>query len=77
MNDTAGLRLPPVEWLDDDQLRQELADAHRVDQALSGRFGSEQRAALQSRLAELDHEYLRRFPQATARWPWPRTGAGS
>ncbi|GAB4061568.1 hypothetical protein [Catellatospora paridis] len=58
--------------LDDAALRVELAHAHAVGSVVNLRVIPRDRAMLQTRLAELDAEYLRRFPAAAATWPWPR-----
>jgi len=62
--------LIPVAWLDDAQLRRELADLHRVERAVERHCEASQRKAFRARLNELDGEYLRRFPTARDRWPW-------
>lgn len=56
--------------LDDEQLRRQLADLHRLVTAVEAR-GVRPDGPLIRHLADLDREYLRRFPQAAARWPWP------
>jgi hypothetical protein len=60
----------PVAWLDDAQLRRELADLHRMERAVERHCEASQRRAFRERLNELDGEYLRRFPTARDRWPW-------
>jgi hypothetical protein len=62
--------LIPVAWLDDAQLRRELADLHRMERAVERHFEAGERRAFRKRLDELDDEYLRRFPSARSRWPW-------
>ena len=63
--------LAPAAGMGDAQLRRELADTHLLAQVVDDCWLPQQRQALESRLAELDAEYLRRFPQARANWPWP------
>jgi hypothetical protein len=70
MDYTNPRNLIPAEWLDDTQLRRELADLHRLERAVVERCLPNQRDMLRIRLAELDAEYLRRFPSARDRWPW-------
>lgn len=70
MDLTTEFGLVPAEHLDDAQLRQELAATHQIEQAVKDRCTPEQWAVLRIRLAELDGEYLRRFPEARATWPW-------
>ncbi|GAA2358486.1 hypothetical protein Cme02nite_34610 [Catellatospora methionotrophica] len=68
-------RLPllrPAADLDDAQLRVELANTHAVVGLTGLRAVPRDRAMLQTRLDELDAEYLRRFPAAAASWPWRR-----
>lgn len=60
-------------YLDDTELRRELVYTHRVEAAARDHALPGQRALLEVRLAELDCEYLRRFPLAAQRWPWPST----
>ncbi|WP_162907035.1 DUF6158 family protein [Allorhizocola rhizosphaerae] len=62
--------LIPAAQLDDSQLRQELVTTHQVEAAVRDHCLPEQRAVLQARLADLDAEYLRRYPDARAKWPW-------
>ena len=62
--------LIPVAWLDDAQLRRELADLHRMERAVERHCEASSRKAFRARLDELDSEYLRRFPTARQRWPW-------
>ncbi len=62
--------LIPAEHLDDTQLRQELVAMHQVEMAIRDQFPPEQREVITARLADLDAEYLRRFPHARAKWPW-------
>ncbi|HEX6683721.1 MAG TPA: DUF6158 family protein [Candidatus Limnocylindrales bacterium] len=70
MDYTRPSNLIPVAWLDDSQLRKELADLHRLERAVKHHCLPSQREALLARLADLDAEYLRRFPTARDRWPW-------
>lgn len=70
MEYTHPASLIPALWLDDTQLRLELADLHRVERAVEKHCEPSQRKALRERLNELDGEYLRRFPSARDRWPW-------
>jgi transposase len=72
MDHTHPARLIPAETLDDAQLRQELADLHRLERAIGEHCLPSQHDALRVRLAELDAEYLRRFPSARESWPWAR-----
>ncbi len=51
----------------------ELIRAHQLHPVIERRNIPAEREALTLRLAELDREYLRRFPDAARRWPWPRT----
>ena len=63
--------LTPANLMSDDQLRRELADTHRIAIAIDvQRCLPGQRRALSARLAELDDEYLCRYPCARDRWPW-------
>lgn len=62
--------LIPPEQLDDAQLRKELVTIHQVDMTVRDQFLPEQRALIRARLADLDAEYLRRYPHARAKWPW-------
>jgi hypothetical protein len=62
--------LIPPEKLDDAQLRKELATIHQVDLAVRDQCLPEQREQIKARLADLDAEYLRRYPHARAKWPW-------
>lgn len=72
MTDQAtALSATPASELDDDALRRELANTHQLDSIVEQRGIREERVALHTRLAELDNEYLRRFPNAAQRWPWP------
>ncbi len=64
--------LRPAAELDDAQLRVELANTHAVNDLVHMRAVPRDRAMLQTRLDELDGEYLRRFPAAAATWPWTR-----
>lgn len=64
--------LRPAAELDDAQLRVELANTHAVGNLVHLRAVPLDRAMLQTRLDELDGEYLRRFPAAAATWPWMR-----
>lgn len=70
MEFTHPTSLIPAAWLDDAQLRRELADLHRVERAVERHCEPVQRKAFRDRLGELDAEYLRRFPTARHRWPW-------
>jgi hypothetical protein len=70
MDFTHPTSLVPVQWLDDAQLRRELADLHRMERAVERHCEPSQRKALRDRLNALDGEYLRRFPTARDRWPW-------
>jgi hypothetical protein len=66
--------LAPASVMTDDQLRRELADTHRIAAAIDPRRCLPgQRQVLSARLAELDSEYLYRYPHARDRWPWPKT----
>jgi hypothetical protein len=60
--------------MDDAELRRELAETHQLAEALSAHIAADLRATVQRRCAELDAEYLHRYPSARATWPWP-TGA--
>lgn len=64
--------LRPAADLDDAELRVELANAHAVGNLVNLLAVPRDRAMLQTRLDELDAEYLRRFPAAAATWPWTR-----
>lgn len=66
------LRCEPAEELDDGELRRELANAHALAELVSRQGLPRDRDMLALRLAELDGEYLRRFPAAAGSWPWPR-----
>jgi len=70
MDYTHPTSLIPVVWLDDAQLRRELADLHRMERAVERHCEANERRAFRERLNELDGEYLRRFPTARDRWPW-------
>lgn len=71
MTDVTPWPLTPANLLTDDQLRRELADTHRIAAAIDERRClPRQRQALSARLAELDTEYLCRYPGARQRWPW-------
>lgn len=63
--------LVPARELDDEQLRRELADTHRLAAGIDPQVCLPgQQSVLKQRLAELDTEYLARFPQARRSWPW-------
>lgn len=66
------MTLRPAADLDDAQLRVELATTHAVGSLADLRAIPRDRGMLQTRLDELDGEYLRRFPGAAASWPWRR-----
>ncbi|GAA1404064.1 hypothetical protein ACFQZ4_50810 [Catellatospora coxensis] len=57
--------------LTDADLRRELANAHTLHELVSKRGMPRDREMLRLRLAELDAEYLHRFPAAGLSWPWP------
>jgi hypothetical protein len=63
----------PASELDDEALRRELAYTHQLQPLIEQRGVPLEQATVQLRLAELDGEYLRRFPHAAQRWPWPRS----
>lgn len=62
--------LIPATQLDDTRLRQELVATHQVEQAVRNHCLPSQRELILARMADLDAEYLRRFPDARAKWPW-------
>ncbi|BCJ76353.1 hypothetical protein CS0771_58970 [Catellatospora sp. IY07-71] len=66
------LRCEPAAELDDGALRRELANAHALGELVSRAGMPRDRDMLALRLAELDGEYLSRFPAAALTWPWPR-----
>lgn len=70
MNDDLPGFVPACD-MDDAELRRELAETHRMADALSDGIAPDLRAALQRRCDELDAEYLARFPGARSTWPWP------
>jgi len=57
--------------LEDHELRMALVHGHQLLPLIDRRGLPTEREALRQRLAELDREYLRRFPHAARRWPWP------
>ena len=65
--------IPAVE-MDDDALRKELAATHQLQAVIQQRGIPHELGTVGLRLAELDGEYLRRFPHAADRWPWPLPG---
>lgn len=65
--------IPAVE-LDDDALRKELAATHQLQVVVQQRGFPHELGTVGLRLAELDGEYLRRFPHAAQKWPWPLPG---
>jgi hypothetical protein len=69
------MRTPVTEpkHLDDHELRRELVRAHQLHPIIERRGLPVERDTLRHWMAELDGEYLRRFPHAARRWPWPRT----
>lgn len=67
-------RVMPPQHLDDHDLRMELIRAHQLHPVIERRNIPVEREALELWLAELDREYLRRFPDAARRWPWPLRG---
>ena len=74
MTDVIPWPLTPAGQMTDDQLRREVADTHCLAAAVDlRRCLPRQRQALSARLAELDSEYLRRYPFARGRWPWAET----
>jgi hypothetical protein len=68
--------IPAVE-LDDDALRRELAATHQLQVVVQQRGVPHEQGTVGLRLAELDGEYLRRFPHAANKWPWPLPGQDS
>jgi len=68
--------IPAVE-LDDDALRRELAATHQLQVVVQQRGIPHELGTVGLRLAELDGEYLRRYPHAATKWPWPLPGQGT
>ncbi|MEU7821623.1 hypothetical protein [Catellatospora sp. NPDC049133] len=66
------LRCQSADTLPDAELRRELANTHALCDLVSKQGLPRDREMLKLRLAELDAEYLRRFPAARVSWPWPR-----
>jgi hypothetical protein len=64
-----GMLIPAAE-MSDAELRRELAATHVLELTVRECGLPVQRAYLEVRVAELDSEYLRRYPQAASRWPW-------
>jgi hypothetical protein len=62
--------LMPAAEMSDARLRRELIETHVLELAVRERGLPVQRAYLEVRTAELDSEYLRRYPHAADRWPW-------
>ncbi|HCT81455.1 MAG TPA: hypothetical protein DGG94_02895 [Micromonosporaceae bacterium] len=68
---TQPLTATPAAELDDDALRRELATTHQLQPVVEQRGVPRELESVNLRLAELDSEYLRRFPHAAEKWPWP------
>jgi hypothetical protein len=71
---TQTLTAIPAAELDDDALRRELAATHQLQVVVQQRGIPHELGTVGLRLAELDGEYLRRFPHAAGKWPWPLPG---
>lgn len=70
-NPTQPLTATPAAELDDDALRRELAATHQLQPVVEQRGVPRELETINLRLAELDGEYLRRYPHAAEKWPWP------